>query len=60
MKLLTRFREEFTPQSLNAEINRSEANKAKATKAKTSSKSVLSRLPQETAAILPTLKVSLR
>ena len=59
MKLLTRFREEFTRQSLNAEINRSQANKAKA-KAKTSSKSVLSRLPQETAAILPTLKVSLR
>ncbi len=59
MKLLTRFREEFTPQSLNAEINRSEANKAKA-KVKTSSKSALSRLPQEGSVILPTLKISLR
>lgn len=57
MKLLTRFREEFTPESVNAEINRTQKTKAKA---KTNSKNSLSRLPKETSVIIPTLKISLR
>lgn len=57
MKLLTRFREEFTPESVNAEINRTQKSKAKT---KTNSKNSLSRLPKETSVIMPTLKISLR
>lgn len=55
MKLLTRFREEFSPQTtIHAEIKRSPTK----TKAKTNH--TLARLPRDNSAIIPSMKISLR
>lgn len=59
MKLLTRFREEFTPQvQHHADVNRAQL-KSKA-KSKPSAKQSLSRLTQDPSAIMPSMKISLR
>mgnify|MGYP000869577308 CR=1 FL=1 len=59
MKLLTRFREEFTPQAQHhADVNRAQL-KSNA-KSKTSKKQSLSRLTQDPTAIMSSMKISLR